>query len=220
MPPSFNPLYLGVEMLYTLLIFIFCFLIYYRTREIYNLTKHKGIQYFRYAFMFFGLAYASRLFLFLIIFWTDNMLGPHMGCMALMPTSNLVVAFFSTMAILYLAYSTIWKNVESEHFLTFANIIALFIAVIAFVSRSTLFLSFIQLILIIAAGLFIFRSHKHEKRRYGTKTLYMLIFVSWFFSLIVLQSRHFTPFEIKIVLQVVSIAAFLFIYLKVSKWVK
>ena len=216
----FNPLYIGAEMLYTLLIVIFCSLIYFSTREIYNLTKHKGIQFFRYAFMFFGLAYASRLLLFLMIFGTDNMFGFSMKRIAIMPASNLIVAFLSTMAILYLAYSTLWKKINSEHFLTFANLIALFIGVIAFVSHSTLFLSLIQLILIIITGALIFKNHKPEKKHYGTKALYLVIFGFWFISLLVLQSRNFMPFEFKLVLQLISVAAFMYIYLKVSKWIK
>lgn len=220
MPHFFNPLYIGAEMLYTLLIVIFCFLIYFRTREIYSLTKHKGIQFFRYSFIFFGLAYASRLLLFLMIFGSDNMFGFSMGRMTIMPASNLVVAFLSTMAILYLAYSTLWKKINSEHFLTFANLLALLIGVIAFISRSTLFLSLTQLLLIIVAATFIFKNHKHEKKHYGTKALYLLIFGFWFISLLVLQSKNFIPFEFKLVLQLISVASFVYIYFKVSKWTK
>jgi len=46
---------------------IFCLLLYFKTREVYSLTKHTGIKYFRDAFLFFGFAYLLR-FLFSIFF--------------------------------------------------------------------------------------------------------------------------------------------------------
>lgn len=220
MPHFFNPPNLGIELAYTIVILIFCFLVYFKTREIYNLTKHKGIQFFRYAFIFFGLAYASRLFLYLMIFGSDNMFGFGMVRRSMMPVSNLVVAFFSTMAILYLAYSTIWKKMNSEHFLTFSNIIALFVAVMAFVSRSTLIVPLIQLVLMAFVAVIILRNHKKDKKRFSTKALYLLICAFWLLSLFALQSRRFMPFEVKIAFQLASIAVFVAIYLKVAKWVK
>jgi len=219
-PRFFDPLSIGTELVYTIVILVFCLLIYIKTREIYNLTKHKGIQFFRYAFMFFGLAYASRLFLYLMIFGSDDMFRHFRGMRTMMPVSNLIVAFFSTMAILYLAYSTIWKKVKIEHFLTFSNIIALFIAVTAFISRSPLTVSFIQLVLMVFAAAIILKNHKKDKKRFGTKALYLLIFAFWLLNLFVLQSRRIMPFEVKIVFQLVSIAVFVVIYYKVAKWVK
>lgn len=216
----FDPLSLGTELVYTIVILIFCFLVYIKTREIYDLTKHKGIQFFRYAFMFFGLAYASRLFLYLMIFGSDNMFGFFMTRRTMMPVSNLVVAYFSTMAILYLTYSTVWKRINSEHFLTFSNIIALFIAVAAFVSRSTLTVLLIQVALMGFAAFIIFKNHEKDKKRFGTKALYLLIFAFWLLSLFVLQSRRILPFEAEVAFQLISIAVFVAIYHKVAKWVK
>ena len=53
-----------------------------------------------------------------------------------MPLSNLVVAYFSTMALLYLAYSTAWKKISSEKFLVISNILALVVAVIVLMEPS------------------------------------------------------------------------------------
>lgn len=220
MPYFINTPNLGIELAYTIVILIFCFLVYFKTREIYNLTKHKGMQFFRYAFIFFGLAYASRLFLYLMIFGSDNMFGFSMIRRTMMPVSNLVVAFFSTMAILYLAYSTIWKNINIEHFLTFSNIIALFVAVMAFVSRSTLTVSLIQLVLMVFAAIIIFINHKKDKKKFGTKALYLLIFALWIFSLFALESRRIMSFEFKIGFQIISLFVFIAIYYKVAKLVK
>lgn len=224
-PPNFfNPLNIGIELVYTIVILVFCLLVYIKTREIYELSKHKGIRFFRYSFIFFALAYASRLFLYLMIFDNDNVLGLFINRRAMMPVSNLVAGFFSTMAILYLTYSTIWKKINIEHFMAFSNIIALFIAVIAFVSRSPLIVSLIQLVMMVFAAAIILKNNrkykKKYKKRFGTRALYLLIFAFWLISLFALQSRRFIPFEVKAVFQLVSIAVFIAIYYKVAKWIK
>lgn len=221
-PTFFIPLGFGIELIYTTIILIFCLLVYFKTREIYDLTKHKGIQFFRYAFLFFGLAYASRLFLYIIIAGNIFMFEPFMPPrhMFIMPVSNLIVAYFSTMAILYLTYSTIWKRISSEHFLTFSNIVALFVAVMAFISRSPFIVSLIQLLLLVITIIISIRIYKKDKKKSHIIALYLLISVFWLINLFVLGPIRFLPFEIKVVFQLISIGVFIVIYYKVKKWVK
>jgi len=180
MRPFFSPMGFGTELIYTLIIVFFCFLVYFKTREIYNLTKHKGIFYFRNTFLFFGLAYASRLFLHLLMIGriAFDYVVPRM---ALMPFSHLIVAYFSTMALLYLAYSLIWKKIKVEHFLIFANIIAIFIAVVAFFLRNPMIVSLIQLLLLLITLLIIIK--KNSKKISKIKALYFLIALFWLLNL-------------------------------------
>ena len=138
-----------------------------------------------------------------------------------MPISNLVVAYFSTLAILYLAYSTIWKRVDSEQFLIFSNMIALVISVLAFIFHSPLTILIVQLVLISGAAIIIYiNHHKKDRKKHATKALYLLIFAFWLLSLFVIHSRRLIPFEVKIVFQLISIAVFVGVYLKVAKWIK
>ena len=223
LPRHMDPMMFGIELVYSLILFILCLWVFLKTKEIYSLTKHKGIQFFRYSFLFFGLAYASRLFLYLITVSGLDFGTPIRGgrMFSLMPISNLVVAYFSTLAILYLAYSTIWKKIDSEQFLIFSNIMALIVAVLAFIFHSPLTILIVQLILIIGATIIIFTNHhKKDKGKHATKALYLLIFAFWLLSLFVIHSRRLIPFEAKIVFQLISIAVFVGIYLKVAKWIK
>jgi hypothetical protein len=216
----FNPIQLGTELTYTLLIVLFCLMVFFKTKEIYDLTKHKGILFFRYSFIFFAIAYISRLFLFLLIFSTNKLSRNIMMRGSLMHVSHLIIGFFSTMAILYLVYSIIWKQINSEHFLTFSNIIALIIGVIAFIFRSHLILSLIQLFIMIIALIIIFLNHNKTKKKSATKVLYLLIFLFWFVSLLILDSKRLMPLEIQLFLQLMSVGIFVTIYIKVSKWIK
>lgn len=217
------PIGFDIELVYTIIIVVFCTLVYFKTREIYNLTKYKGIQFFRYAFLFFGLAYASRLFLYIIIVGNILVFEPFMPPrhMSIIPVSNLVMAYFSTMALLYLAYSTIWKKFSMEHFLTFSNIIALFIAVIAFISRSPIIVSLTQLLLLAATVIISVRAYEKDKKRTNTRALYFLIAVFWLISLFVINDpRRLLPFWFKVSLQIISLMVFVVIYHKVAKWIK
>jgi hypothetical protein len=65
MPP--NPEFLILETVFTLVALVLGLLIYFKTKESYELTKHPGIRYFRDAFLFLGLSYLLR-FLFSAVF--------------------------------------------------------------------------------------------------------------------------------------------------------
>jgi len=221
MPPFLHPRVFGTELVYTIVILILCFLVYLKTKEIYDLTKHKGIQFFRYAFLFFGLAYASRLFLYLIIIGNSQLSRFLIHRRTIMPLFNLLVAYFSTMAILNLMYSTIWKKINSEHFLTFSNIIALVIAVIAFVSKSPMIVSIIQLALLLITIIISTKTHnKKTKNISTTRKLYLLISLFWLINLFVLSPKSFLPFELKVFFQLISVLVFITIYHKVTKLIK
>ena len=224
-PPLFIPPDFGIELIYTVTIMVLCFLVYYKTKEVYELTKHKGVQFFRYSFIFFGLAYASRLFLYVIMVGDVLLFEPfvHPHRMSLMPASNLVLAYFSTMAIFYLVYSTIWKKYSTEHFLTISNIVALFIAVIAFISRSPLIVSLTQLILLLIVIIVNIKNHHNgkSKKRKPMYALYYLIATFWLVSLFAISvPKMFLPFGVKWALQIISLAVFATLYYKIVKWVK
>ncbi|MFH0875019.1 MAG: hypothetical protein V1859_03715 [archaeon] len=215
----FGPPRFGIEFAYTVIVVLLCFLVYYKTRNIYDLTQYKGIKFFRYAFLFFGLAYASRLFLHFLLVGNITF-DLDLSRWIIMPFSSLIVAYFSTMAIFYLVYSTIWKRIKYSHFMAFSNIIALSIALIAFISRSPIMVSLIQLILLVFAVVVSFEMHKKVKKISHIRLLYLLILVFWLLNLFVLGPSRFLPFEIKLFFQAISIIVFILIYYRVSKWVK
>lgn len=216
--PFFDPRIFGIEIVYTLTIILLCLLVFFKTREIYSLTKHRGIQFFRYAFLFFALSYASRLILHILV--KGGFAFDFFILKKVLPMSNLFVAYFSTMAILYLVYSTIWRKVSSESFLTLSNVVALIIAVVAFISKSQIIILVVQLILLVATTIISIIVHKKGKKISNARVLYLLIFVFWLLNLFVVTPRKFLPFEIKLVSQILSIVIFVVIYYKVLKWIK
>ncbi|MCA9478452.1 MAG: hypothetical protein KC535_04875 [Nanoarchaeota archaeon] len=221
-PDFFLPPDFGIEVLYTVLIMIFTFLVFYKTREIYELTKHKGVQFFRYAFILLGLAYASRLFLYGSLLKSSLSFEPFSRPSPfLAPVSSLLLAYFSTLAILYLLYSTIWREYKTEHFLTIANSVALLISIIAFISRSPLAVLLSQVVLLVALVVMNIRNHKGDKKKTPMYALYFLIALFWLVSLLVMSGMRIQfSLWLKLVLEAISLSAMVVLYYKISRWVR
>ena len=47
---------IGTEIVYSFVIIVCSLMIYFGTKELYKLTSHKGIKYFRQSFLFFAFA--------------------------------------------------------------------------------------------------------------------------------------------------------------------
>jgi len=215
-PPFMDPTRFITEFGYTLVVVILCFLIYAKTKELYDLTKHKGISYFRKTFLFFGLAYVAR-FIFHFIRISNKWLDLYIPRHIMGPVSILCTAYFSTMALLFLIYSTIWKRFSSRDFFIAANILAVLIAVAAALSPP-IFLITQAVLLVVAIVLSLVLRKKAKFSR--TALLYFLIFAFWIISLILVVPGRALGFEIRIALEVISITLFGIIYYKVSKWTK
>jgi len=210
-----DPTRLAVELGYTLIVVSLCF----KTREIYDLTKHKGIKYFRITFLFFGLAYLFRFLSILFILMKitfDIYLPIHIFKIF----SMFFVGYFSTMAILSLTYSTIWKKLQIKHILLLFNAIAVLISCIAFISMSHSPLILSQAVLLSFTVIMATRSYSKSRKISPLFILYILFFLFWIVNLFILGPKRFLPIEIQIALQVVSIAVIGIIYHKVTKWTK
>ncbi len=224
MPPPFfliDPPRLAAELGYTLIIVFLCFMIYFKTREIYDLTKHEGIYYFRITFLFFGLAYIFR-FVDLLSMLVRLTFDIHLliDIFTIFPFPLVFNGYFSTLAILSLTYSVIWKKLHFKHTLLLFNAIAILISGIAFISRSPFLLLLAQAVLliftIIMACYFYIRSRKFSQ----LFILYVLFLLFWIINLLTLVPQRFPPFEIQFTFQIISIALIGIIYHKVSKWIK
>lgn len=222
MPPFhlIDPIRLVVELAYTLIVVFLCFTIYFKTREIYDLTKHEGINYFRITFLFFGLAFISRFisFFFMLMETTFDVfyLRYIFGIFPLV-----FMGYFSTMGILSLTYSILWKNMRIKHNFLLLNVIAVLISCIAFISRSPLLLTLAQAVLLIFTIMiityYIFSRSGKISRLY---ILYILFFLFWIFNLFALGPIRIFHIEIQAIFQIISIAVIGIIYKRVTKWTK
>ncbi|MBN2142031.1 hypothetical protein JW711_01755 [Candidatus Woesearchaeota archaeon] len=214
-PPHFNPQMFGTELTYTLIVVFLFLFVYFKTKEMYDLTKHRGIHLFRNAFLFFGLSYATR-FVFQLVQLGALALDYRIPGMLLFPLVFPITVYLSTMAIFYLAYSMVWEKISHQYFLIASNIIAVGIAVAAYLTNSPMIIALVQLPLLIFT---LVKSTKgRKKKKSHMKGLYFLVSLFWLVNLFVLTPRWFVPFEIKVLLQLASAAVFIFLAYKVLKW--
>lgn len=225
MQQGMNPLkpagyqFLSLELAYTIIIVLLCLLVFFKTREFYLLTKHKGIKYFRYTFLFFGLAYAAR-FLFHILHIWQFAFSFGMQRRMLSPYLLLIVGYLSTMALFYLTYSLVWKKIKFEHFITFANLAAVLLALVTLTSRSPGLLAILQLALLLATIIISILTHKTEKKISPIRGLYILIVILWFLNLLILTPGRLVPLGLRLFLQTASIIVFIIIIYRISKKAK
>jgi hypothetical protein len=222
MPPFhlIDPTRLAVELAYTLIVVFLCFMIYYKTREIYDLTKHKGINYFRITFLFFGLAYISR-FISILSMLMDITFDVYFPTPIFRIFTLVFIGYFSTMAIVSLTYSILWKNLQIKNIFVLFNAIAFTISGIAFFSRSPFLLTLAQAVLLIFTSIIIAYYIVSKSRKISRLyMLYILFFLFWIVNLFALGPRRFIPFEIQTLFQIISIFVIGIIYHKVAKWTK
>ena len=135
-------------------------------------------------------------------------------------TLLIFTGYFSTMAILYLVYSGHWKRVGYSTFLTFSHTVAILVSMVAFVSRSNIILSMIQVALLAIALLSVFVCKKKGDKKVSLMKLgYIFVFVFWILNLFLMNQRSFFV-DLRLFFQALSLAAFGFIFYKISKWTR
>lgn len=215
MNPFFHnipPDMLLIELLYFFAIFSFCIVIYYKTKDIYSLSKHKGISFFRNTFLYFGIAYGFRLIYMLSVLSNEVFFLPP-------PFELMFVSYFSTLAILSLSFVLISRfiKLKEKTIVIIIQLIALGITLSSFLTRAhnlmTLFHSIILLAIIVCL---FFERHKIKTLTFN-KLNFILLFIFW-----IIDSLLLTPImlPIKMILYSISLTIFLSIYLRVSKRLK
>ncbi|MFH1915705.1 MAG: hypothetical protein ABIJ21_00425 [Nanoarchaeota archaeon] len=216
-PPMFSPFTFTTELVFTIIAVIFCALIYFKTKDIYDLTKYKGIKYFRNAFLYFGLSYIIR-FLFSLFMLSMIAFDVFIPRYRIMPFFILILGYFSTAGILYLVFSSLWKKIKAPLIAIFIHGTAIILSLASFFTRSHIILIYLQTALLVFAVVLSILTHK-AKRISGVRILYFLIFALWLINLWILDRGRVFSFEIKISFQFISLVVFFTIYHKITKWV-
>jgi len=221
MPPPpmfFNPFGLWIEIVYALIVVLSCFFIYFKTRELYELTSHKGIKYFRNTFLFFGMAYLIRFVMNLIhSLRIDHRLFEPFG-FGIFEGALFVMAYLSSMALIYLIYSIAWKEVggflKNKSYLL--HLLAIIIALFSMTERGPfIFLGFQSLLFILLAVIGYISYRKDKKKKHSNiYLLYLLIFALWIVTNIMSFVVLFSPI-IGLTIYAVSVIVFIATLLKV-----
>ncbi|MEW5896654.1 MAG: hypothetical protein AB1668_03110 [Nanoarchaeota archaeon] len=217
LPPFFTPMFFGTELVYTVIVVSLCFLIYFKTKESYALTKHCGIKYFRNAFLFLGLSYLLRFIFAIAIFSSIKTDIPSLQGIEFLLFAILIITigYLSTMAIVYLALSSLWKKFESKYPLLIGHCIAILITLIAVLMHSPFILVHLQSLLLLVAFISFLAYTRNKK--VPLRILYILTFAFWLINIWFLRPRPFLPLEIRIPTHIISIIIFAIIYYKIAR---
>jgi hypothetical protein len=211
---------IGAELIYSFVIVICSLMVYYATKEMYELSSYKGIKYFRLAFLFFAVAYFFRYFIqfFLVLFNLKNILefSPrYIGW-----SSLFIFLYASSMAVFYLLYSVMWKKWNhSKLRLLLFNLLALIIALIGSSFRSegvSLILNVILLVFVSFVLLAAYRDSKGKRKGKGLFVIYLLLFAFWILNVINILIPKFLKLY-QLGLYLASILLFMIILYKVLK---
>jgi hypothetical protein len=214
---------ISTEILYSFLIIVCSLMIYYGTKELYELSSHKGIKFFRQSFLFFAFAYFFRSFIKLILLYfnvngifsiSPRLLNPLISQLTL-----IVFMYFSTMAIFYLLYSVIHKKLNSENMIYLFHIVAAILAIFSVVSRNPFSYLGLNLLLLIFVIAVVYLSYKNSKRRikgHNLYVIYLLLLFFWIINIIdILIPTFFLNFQL--IIYLASSGIFLLMLYKVLK---
>ena len=170
-----------VELVTVLIIVGVSFYIFFKTKEIYDLTKHQGINYFRKAFLFFGIS--SIVGLLMPILRPFRFILPHVR------GGFFLAMILMLIAILYAFFSIFWKEFDREryiYYIAFSVMIVIFfidIRSIVLIFESLLFLT----IGVISYFKYREKTRKKKKSFSSIYLIYIALFCFWLLNAIRIQ---------------------------------
>jgi len=209
----------STELFYSFVIIVISLMIYFGTKELYELTSHKGIKYFRRAFLFFAIAYFARIFIKFLVHEGIVELSKQTMYSLIGPLSTTIFVYLSTMAIFYLLYSAFYQKFDKRMTkLYLFHVISIVLAVVIFIFRDPIVYLTINLLLFVFVLIIILvLSIKSKNKKKGSLyTIYVLLFSFWILNILdILIPNALHSYQIYV--YIASVGIFLTILYKVLK---
>lgn len=211
---------IGVELIYSFVIIVASLMIYYSTKEMYELSAYKGIKYFRISFLLFGIAYFFRSFikLLLVYFGASRVIDVNLRFVG--SATLFAFMFFGSLAVFYLVFSLICKKWNGKSGLLLSIFYALSV-ILSFIIITTRELEVFLVVSIIILAIAIFglyithKQSKEKKKKSNMHIIYTLLFIFWILNIIEVLINFSYIYQITIYLA--SLGIFLVILYKVLK---
>ena len=219
-PPEMFNLGFGTEIFYSFLIIVCSLMIYFGTKELYELSSYKGIKYFRQAFLFFALAYFFRSFIkFVMSYFNIIEIFKIYPRFFFGEFTLFVFMYFSSMAIFCLLYSIMYKKWDGGNKIYLFHALAAIIALIMVLFKYQIVYLALNLILLLFIILVVVLSHRESVIK-GKKSklyvIYILLLAFWILNILdILIPDFFQGF--KLLIYFASSGIFLAILYKVIK---
>ncbi len=174
--PEESMWFLTLEIFFTIIIIMAGFLIYYKTRDLYKLSEHKGIKFFMKGFLFISFSYILSLILVISKIQIINLVS-----FDTISYFFKVNDLFFLIGILYL-FSSIFSKQIKEYFI---YLIGIFLFIFSILLNTKFLLGIFSTIIILFLGIVSFyKIKKSKKKKTFTQIyiIYILIFLSWLIS--------------------------------------
>lgn len=215
-PPGFE-----TETIYSFIIIVCSLMIYFGTKELYELSSYKGIKYFRQAFLFFAIAYFFRSFIKFVLeyFNIGRILDFAPGILG-GQFSLFLFMYFSSMVIFYLLYSVLWKRWDgnSKKIYIF-HALAFLISIIVILSRNNLIYLGVNFFLLLFVIFIVYVAHKNSRNKrkgHNLYVIYLLLLIFWIFNVMDILIPDFFQ-NVKLFIYLMSSGIFLLILYRVLK---
>lgn len=216
----FLPNEIGVELLYSFVIVVCSLMIYYATKEMYELSSYRGVKYFRQAFLFFAIAYFFRYFIRFFLAFFNLREIVEISPMFVGWVSLFVFLYSSSMAIFYLLYSVMWKRWDHSKLKIYLfNFIAVVVALVGVSFRNIETDLILNLVLLVFISFVLFMAYKTSKNKQKGKNLYatyLFLFIFWILNIIDILLPSFLQVY-RLMIYLASILLFMVILYKVLK---
>ena len=216
---------LSTEIIYSFVIIACSLMIYFGTRELYELSFHKGIKYFRLGFLFFAISYFFRSFIKFVLVYFDVTrildVSPKLFGMIFGHVTLFLFMYFSGMAIFYLLYSVMHKKWNGKKIIYLFHLLSILIGFLSILFINSFNYLLINLILFLFVLFIVLASYseskkKSKKKKHNLYFIYLLLLIFWIFNILdILVPNFFRGFQLFI--YVVSLGIFLLILYKVLK---
>ncbi|MDD5699973.1 MAG: hypothetical protein PHH00_02150 [Candidatus Nanoarchaeia archaeon] len=211
---------LGTELIYSFVIIVCSLMIYFGTKELYELSSYKGLKYFRLTFLFFAIAYFFRSFIKFILLYFNIKEIHEFSPMLFGNFTLLIFMYFSSLAIFYLLYSVMWKkwNGNPKKVYLF-HLLALVISLSVIISRNSWVYLGLNTFLFIIVLIVVYISRKNIKKRakrHNLYAIYLLLSFFWILNIIDILIPEFLQ-TFQLVIYLASAFIFLMILYKVLK---
>ena len=209
-----------IELVYSIIVMISCLIIYFKTSEIYKLTSHKGIKYFRLTFVFFALTYFLRFFTKILILGLI-ISGTRFHPREFAQLTSFLLLYTGFMTTFYLLYGLSRKRLgkflpETTDVL---HVVAILLSSIIIFLRMPIIFIAITLSLLIYLLFVGYSSYKRSKKNKIVPQLYIVYFLLILFSMLNILDILIPDFfrTLQLLIYIFSISLFLIITHRVLK---
>ena len=168
---------LSIEIFFTLIIIFSSLVIFYKTKDLYKLSNHRGIHFFRLGFFFIGISHIISLGILLF----RTFLIKYFSFSSIIYLFRINDLFF-LIGIIFLFSSMYSKKIKSHYIYLVA--FGIFLLTLIINSR-LLFFFFTSISVILLGCISIYKLKTTKKKSFSSIYLiYMLIFISWLLALL------------------------------------